>query len=167
MRTTIASIVIVAGCICLAASAESQSLAEIAKKEKARRAANAQSSKSDDVVTIDETALRNSESSTFSAVESSVQTAAPASLQSTPVTPVTPRAPRNPRGETRTSSGTPSDTAQSTSSGSKGMGNTDLSKGWSTDKDNTTQLETSSHRPLRPGDADPTPFNSGNRRKQY
>jgi hypothetical protein len=135
---------VVLGCVSLASSAHSQSLAELAKKEKARRAANVQSGKSAEVVTVDEVALRNAESSTFTAVESNVRTASPRpELESTaPNAAARDRASASARNE-------PSRSGASTSNQSANgnqVAETDLGKGWSTNHDNQKGL-----RPAPPG----------------
>lgn len=138
------AMVVVAGCVSLAASAHSQSLAELAKKEKARRAANAQSGRSAEVVTVDEVALRNAESSTFTAVESNVRTASPRPALEPSSAPV-PVRDRDGAATTKESRKSGASSTNPSANGNK-VAETDLGKGWSTNHDNQKGL-----RPAPPG----------------
>lgn len=135
MRHSLAVLFLVLGGLSLAASANSQSLAEAAKKEKARRAKNAANLKDKQVVVIDDHALRNAEASTFSAVQVS---GAPSQARK-PVELGRP-VPENPN-RTRPAASQQKETKSgSTTSSSPRIAETELGRGWSTGKDNTTQM---------------------------
>jgi hypothetical protein len=104
----------------------------MAKKEKARRAEVAKTGK-DQAVVVDEWALRTVEGETFTAVEATG--AAERVRTSEPGTP----APSNPNRARTTPA--PKTTPKTPPSGApKQAASTELGRGWSTGKDNTTQM---------------------------
>lgn len=122
-------------CLSFAASAQSQSLAEVAKREKARRAENSQTDKDKEVVVVDEFALRNTHASTFSAVE----VTGGATRESAPATPVElgRPAPENPN---RAKPPAPAKNKTQASAAPPRLEQTELGKGWTTDRGNTSQM---------------------------
>jgi hypothetical protein len=68
MKNAVATLSLASVCLAFAGMVQGQSLAEIAKKEKARRAKISET-KTDDAPVVGERALRNANGSTFAAVE--------------------------------------------------------------------------------------------------
>lgn len=124
---------VVAGGLLLASSAHSQSLAELAKKEKARRARIAADSKNQPATVIDEHALRSVEASTFSAVQVS---GAPKRAREVREVELGRPVPENPN-RTRSAS---SQKRETKSKSTKSPAGTELGRGWTTGNDNTTQM---------------------------
>ncbi len=137
MRMSLTPLLLAVGSFALAASAHSQSaqsaqsagrpsLAEVARNEKARRAANARTGKSSQVAKVDEQALRNVYAPTFTAVE----VTGAGERSSTPAAPTGGTAPSNPNRPPRSAT---KETGRTTPKPSTPTAaNTELGKGWST-----------------------------------
>lgn len=132
MKRSLRACLLAVGCVSFAASAHSQSLAEAARKEKARRAEIAKTGQ-DKPAVLDEWALRNAEAETFTEVK-----ATGAAERQRPSDIGRP-APSNPN---KARAATPPKTTPTTppSSTTPRVAKTELGRGWSTGKDNTTQM---------------------------
>ena len=138
MRRVLTVVLLAFGCFSVAAAAHSQSLAEVAKKEKVRRAKNAEQTKAKEVLVLDDHALRNAEASTFSAVQVSGAPTREPVARARLARPLT----ENPN---RKQPATPPKKEANTESGGvptspMGAAQSELGRGWSTGKDNTTQM---------------------------
>ena len=132
MRHFFAASLLAVGGLSFAAMAQSQSLAEVAKKEKARRAEIAETSKDKPVVVVDEHALRTTQASTFTAVE----VTGGATRSTDPVELGRP-APENPN---RAKPVAPAKKDVQVRRPPPGVANTEMGKGWSTNHDNTSHM---------------------------
>jgi len=123
MRNAVAILSLASACLVYAGTGHTQSLAEVAKKEKARRAQISETRKDGEVVVVGERALRNANGSTFTAVE---VTGGPDRAERSTTAAGPP--PVNPNKATA-----PPQTAQSTTPrpSTPTAANTELGKGWS------------------------------------
>lgn len=123
MRNAVAILSLASVCLALAGTARSQSLAEVAKKEKARRAQISQTREDTAVAVVDERALRNANGSTFAGVEVTGARERADLTGSATAPPVNPN---------RATTAPPTKSAQKTSRPSTPtVANTELAKGWS------------------------------------
>jgi hypothetical protein len=130
MRNVTMTLWLASVCLTFAGAAHAQSLADIAKKEKARRAQITETRNDGGGVVVDDHALRNANGSTFSAAE---VTGAPKRAEWTPA-PGQPLA--NPN---RRATSPPTKTAQTTTGTSNPTpAETEKGRGWSTQKQPTS-----------------------------
>ena len=124
MRNAMATLSLASACLAYAGTGHTQSLAEVAKKEKARRAQISETRKDGDVVVVGERALRNANGSTFTAVEvTGARDRAEWSAPAAGPPPVNPN---------KATTAPPTKTAQTTPGPSTPTAaNTELGKGWS------------------------------------
>ncbi len=131
MRNVVLTLSLASACLSYAGTGHAQSLAEVAKKEKARRAQISETRTDGDAVAIGERELRNANGSTFTAVEvkgGQNRAATPSAAASAP--------PVNPNKQTTAPS---TKTGQTTSRPSAPTAaNTELGKGWSTKNESAT-----------------------------
>jgi len=123
MRKAVATLSLASACLAYAGTGHTQSLAEIAKNEKARRAKISETRKDGGVVVVDERALRNANGSTFIAVEGTgMRDRAELPTTAAGQPPVNPNRPATTAPPTKAAQTTPS---------SPTAANTELGKGWS------------------------------------